>query len=202
MPPHEIGVTAESGVLAMTGQEEKPGQVDMTGAGGSMPKEYTVVPVPVGALKTTDGNELLSKPVQDLQGHQIGTLEKLIVDTFSGQIQYAILAIEDGTLRSYDGGWAEYIARRAEREAPPPPTEKPREPPKPKAQPVRRRPSELDRLESEIAAREQTIADLERKLAEDWADVETLTAHRRARDELKSLLERWEALFEASGSAT
>jgi hypothetical protein len=97
MPPHGIGVTAESGVLAMTGQEEKPGQVDMTGAGGSMPKEYTVVPVPVGALKTTDGNELLSKPVQDLQGHQIGTLEKLIVDTFSGQIQYAILAIEEGT---------------------------------------------------------------------------------------------------------
>jgi sporulation protein YlmC with PRC-barrel domain len=81
----------------MTGQEEKPGQVDMTGAGGSMPKEYTVVPVPVGELKTTEGNELLSKPVQDLQGHQIGTLETLIVDTFSGQIQYAIVAIEDGT---------------------------------------------------------------------------------------------------------
>jgi sporulation protein YlmC with PRC-barrel domain len=97
MPPHEIGVTAGVGVLAMTGQEEKPGQVDMTGAGGSMPKEYTVVPVPVGELKTTEGNELLSKPVQDLQGHQIGTLETLIVDTFSGQIQYAIVAIEDGT---------------------------------------------------------------------------------------------------------
>ena len=97
MPPHEIGVTAGTGVLAMTGQEEKPGQVDMTGAGGSRPKEYTVVPVPVGELKTTEGNELLSKPVQDLQGHQIGTLESLIVDTFSGQIQYAVVAIENGT---------------------------------------------------------------------------------------------------------
>ena len=63
MPPHEIGVTAGTGVLAMTGQEEKPGQVDMTGAGGSLPKEYTVAPVPVGELKTTEGNELLSKPV-------------------------------------------------------------------------------------------------------------------------------------------
>jgi len=97
MPPHEIGVTAGVGALAMTGQDEKPGQVDMTGAGGSMPKEYTVVPVPVGELKSTEGNELLSKPVQDLQGHQIGTLETLIVDTFSGQVQYAIVAIENGT---------------------------------------------------------------------------------------------------------
>ncbi|HET8721261.1 MAG TPA: PRC-barrel domain-containing protein [Nitrospira sp.] len=97
MPPHEIGVTAETGVLAMTGQEEKPGQVDMTGAGGSMPKDYTVVPVPVGELKTTEGNELLAKPVQDLQGRKIGTLEKLIVDTYSGRIEYAVVAIENGT---------------------------------------------------------------------------------------------------------
>jgi ATP-binding cassette subfamily F protein 3 len=113
------------------------------------------------------------------------------------------LAIEDRTIRSYDGGWAEYVARRAEREAPtppPPPEPKPkrREAPPPKTQ---RRPSELDRLEAEIASREQSVADLERRLAEDWADVETLAAHRRARDELQSLLERWEELFERSSPA-
>jgi len=62
-----------------------------------MPKEYTVIPVPVGELTTTDKNELLSRPVKDLQGHNIGTLEKLIVDTHSNRIEYAILAIEDGT---------------------------------------------------------------------------------------------------------
>lgn len=95
-PPHEIGATAGAGALAMTGQEEKPGQVDMTGAGGSMPKEYTVVPVPVGELKTTESNVLLGKPVKDLQGNNIGTLEKLIVDNYSGQIEYAIVAIENG----------------------------------------------------------------------------------------------------------
>ena len=95
--PHEIGETAGTGLLAMPGQQEKPGQLDMTGAGGSLPKEYTVVPVPVGELKTTEGNELLSKPVKDQQGHKIGTLETLIVDTFSGRIEYAVLAIENGT---------------------------------------------------------------------------------------------------------
>ena len=96
-PPHEIGETAGTGLLAMPGQQEKPGQLDMTGAGGSMPKEYTVIPVPVGELKNTEGNELLSKPVKDTQGHTIGTLEKLIVDTYSGRIEYAIVAIENGT---------------------------------------------------------------------------------------------------------
>ena len=40
------------------------------------------------------------------------------------------------------------------------------------------------------------MAELERKLAEDWTNVETLQAHRRAREELQSLLDRWETVFE------
>jgi hypothetical protein len=51
-------------------------------------------------------------------------------------------------------------------------------------------------LEAEIEAREQAVADLERRLAEDWSDVEVVAEHRRARDELHALLERWELLFE------
>jgi ATP-binding cassette subfamily F protein 3 len=111
------------------------------------------------------------------------------------------LAIEDGRLASYEGGWAEYVRRRDElRAAAAPPVEqKPRrEKPKPAPPPPpqRARPTELDRIESEIAEREATVAELERKLADDWSDVETLAAHRRARDELQSLLERWETAFE------
>jgi ATP-binding cassette, subfamily F, member 3 len=111
------------------------------------------------------------------------------------------LAIEDGRLASYDGGWAEYVRRREELRAAAASTvaepkvrrEKPQPaPPRPKPS----RPTELDRIESEIAEREAAVAELERKLADDWSDVETLAAHRRARDELQSLLERWEAAFE------
>ena len=68
-----------------------------------------------------------------------------------------------------------------------------------RAQPAApKRPNELEQLEAKIAEREQGVAELETKLAEDWGNVETLQAHRRARDELQSLLERWEALFEKS----
>jgi ATP-binding cassette subfamily F protein 3 len=109
------------------------------------------------------------------------------------------LAVEDGTIRGYDGGWAEYIRRRDERAAGLPAPEPRARKPKPKPTPVPRpRPSELEQLESEIAEREAVLAGLERKLADDWADVETLQAHRRARDELQAMLERWEELFERS----
>src|SRR5215208_3257957 len=116
------------------------------------------------------------------------------------------LAIEDGTVKSYDGGWADYVARREEvkesarRQAAADPqaagvtkaSRKPRERPRP------RRPNELERLEAEISAQEQAIADLERRLADDWSDVDTVSAHKHARDQLETLLARWEQVFEAS----
>ncbi|TMK28276.1 MAG: ABC-F family ATP-binding cassette domain-containing protein [Actinobacteria bacterium] len=108
------------------------------------------------------------------------------------------LAVEDGTVRSYDGGWADYVRIRDERRAAAEePVTKPRkERAKVAAKPAPNRPSELERLEAEIAARESAVAELERGLAEDWSDVEKLAEHRRARDELQTLLERWETLFE------
>jgi ATP-binding cassette, subfamily F, member 3 len=106
------------------------------------------------------------------------------------------LAIEDGELHSYDGGWAEMLRRREERSAravkPEPKVERKRKP----AKAAPKRPSELEQIEAEISAREAEVADLERRLASDWSDVETLAAHKQARDSLQALLTRWEDLFE------
>src|SRR6185437_9182761 len=113
-------------------------------------------------------------------------------------VAHRTLAVEDGTIRSYDGGWADYVRRRDELAAPPPPAVEP-EKPKAKAKQQARMPSgptELERTEAQIAEREARIAELERKLAEDWADADTVAAHRAARDELQSLLARWEQLFD------
>jgi ATP-binding cassette, subfamily F, member 3 len=107
------------------------------------------------------------------------------------------LAIEEQRLNSYDGGWAEYVRQREARRSPvPAPSEpKPVRPRKPAQKPPKG-PTELERIESEIAEHERAVADLERQLADDWSDVETLAAHRQARDDLQALLQRWEALFE------
>ncbi len=111
------------------------------------------------------------------------------------------LAIEDGELKAYDGGWADLVRRREERAA----SERasntvlqakvPKSKPKP-AVPKKPRPSELEKLEAEIAVQEAEVAELETKLAADWTDVDVLAAHKRSRDALTALLERWERLFE------
>jgi ATP-binding cassette, subfamily F, member 3 len=113
------------------------------------------------------------------------------------------LAIEDGALRSYDGGWAELLRRREERAArekpdPPPVVERAKPAEKPAPKPKSRRAGELEKIEAEIAAREAEVAELEAKLAYDWTDVDVLAAHKRSRDALTALLERWERLFETA----
>ena len=107
-----------------------------------------------------------------------------------------IVAVENGRLRSYDGGWADYARIRERRDGAAArsrrcrrrsrgPSEKPR-------------PNELEQIEASIQARELELAELERRLADDWGNAETLAAHTAAREELQVLLERWEELFEAA----
>ena len=115
------------------------------------------------------------------------------------------LAIEDGELRAYDGGWAELLRVREEREArakPEPPAERAKPAPKPRARrPKSRRRTALELIEAEIAVREAEVAELEKKLAEDWTNVDVLAAHKRSRDALTALLGRWEQLFEERADA-
>jgi ATP-binding cassette, subfamily F, member 3 len=124
-------------------------------------------------------------------------------------VAHRTLAVQDGGIASYDGGWADYVRKRDElaaaavaaAEPPPAPAPKRRaQRPRPE-QPNAARPSELERLEAEIARREQEVKALERRLAEDWSNVDAISAHRRAREELTALLARWEALFEQAQQA-
>ena len=82
------------------------------------------------------------------------------------------------------------------RPEPKPPKEKPVKLRRPQSRPKPGPPSELERVEAQIAAVELRIVELEGRLAGDWSDMDVLTAHRAARDELQELLLRWEELFE------
>jgi ATP-binding cassette subfamily F protein 3 len=112
------------------------------------------------------------------------------------------LAIEDCSLRSYEGGWAELIRRREERERAEaaPAVVKPQKRKPLAAKPTPSGPSPLEVVEADIQRQEAAVAELEQKLAEDWGNVELLAAHRVARNELQALLARWETLFERSGA--
>jgi len=106
------------------------------------------------------------------------------------------LAVEECRLRSYEGGWAEYVQRRSESDTSRglAPGRVERRQPQPTPPPARS--SELERLEASIEAKEEAIADLERRLAEDWGNADLVASHRRERDELAALLARWEELLE------
>jgi ATPase subunit of ABC transporter with duplicated ATPase domains len=114
------------------------------------------------------------------------------------------LAIEDGALRSYDGGWAEYArvlseraiserTRSEEQSSVPAKADKALV-----AQP--KRPRAIVELEAEIEAKESEVAELERRLAGDWANVDAAASYRHAREELEALLARWELLFDQTSA--
>ena len=109
------------------------------------------------------------------------------------------VAVEEHTLHSYEGGWADLVQAREERTAPPPVVERvPKEPKVPRATAKKKGPTEIEQVERRIATLEQHVAQLEAKLAEDWTNMDTLTEYRTSRDELQELLVRWEALFETA----
>jgi ATP-binding cassette subfamily F protein 3 len=114
-----------------------------------------------------------------------------------------IVAIEGRELRSYDGGWADLQLARstAASVSKEPKQQKGVSPPRAsRSRVASKQPSELELVEAQIAEAEARVGELERRLAGDWTDMDVLTAHRAARDQLKELLERWEELFESAQS--
>lgn len=89
-----LGEGAGTGELAIPGKQDKPGQLDMTGAQGYPPKQYSILPIPIGELKDADENPLLHSPVKNLDGTIIGSLKRLMIDSNKGQIEYAVVSLQ------------------------------------------------------------------------------------------------------------
>ena len=178
----------EKPVVALSGGERRRLALALVVASGA---NFLVVDEPTNHLDL-ESREALEAALEAFPGTVLlVSHDRALLDAAAQRT----LAIEDGALNSYDGGWADYVRAREARAAPPPPP--PAEPkPVKVAKPRKPAPSELERIEAQIAERESVVAALERRLAEDWNDVETLAAHRQARDELQSLLQRWESAFE------
>lgn len=90
-----LGESTATGVPAVTGQQKKPGQVDMTGPHGNPPKEYAVLPVPLGALKSVNDDSLLHSPVMNAKGQVVGSIAGVLMDSHTGQIEYAVVRLDD-----------------------------------------------------------------------------------------------------------
>jgi ATP-binding cassette subfamily F protein 3 len=118
--------------------------------------------------------------------------DRALLDAVAGRL----LAVESHDVRSYPGGWADYVRAQEEDAAPAPPSPKPRR--ERPARPAKPQPTPLDLVERDVERAEARLAELEGKLAEDWGDAALVDQHRAARGELDRLLRQWESLFDAS----
>jgi ATP-binding cassette subfamily F protein 3 len=178
----------EKPVAALSGGERRRLALAHVVASGA---NFLVLDEPTNHLDLA-GREALEAALEAFGGTVLlVTHDRALLDAVSGRL----LAIEDRRLVSYSGGWAEYRRRRDAEPAPatPPPPRPKREKPR-RETPTGPRPVEL--VEREIARTEERVAELERQLADDWTNVDLVAAHRAARDELATLLSRWEALLE------
>lgn len=81
-------------VFAQTGQHA-PGSMDMTSGKDATPSEYAVLPLARGQKKEATNNSLVGDEVKGKDGQIIGTLDKLIMDTKTGKIEYGVVSLAD-----------------------------------------------------------------------------------------------------------
>ena len=112
-------------------------------------------------------------------------------------------AFEDGRLRDYPGGWAEYrTAHQADHDEPPPPAKQPDPSRGPEARrrraAERRATADAKQLERDIERAEAALRELEEELADPslWADGRTAAKstrrHEEAKERVEELYARWE----------
>jgi len=106
-----FGESAGTGELAIPDRQDKPGQLDMTGPQGYPPKQYALLPVPSGKFMTVSQHVLPYSSVCTPDGKIVGSLETLIMDSETGQIEYAVVLMND-TNRLEVAPWARFKIRR------------------------------------------------------------------------------------------
>jgi len=184
--------THERSVTALSGGERRRLALALLVASGA---NFLVLDEPTNHLDV-ESREALEAALEAFPGTVLlVSHDRALLDAVPDRI----VAFEGGVLRSYEGGWADMERERsaAAEEADEDIPEEPLAPARAaRSRSAKRTPSELERLEAEIATAEARVAELERTLSDDWTNMDVLTAHRAARDELTALLARWEVLFE------
>ena len=87
------GLLCAAPVFAQTGQHT-PGSLDMSNTKDPTPSEYAVLPLARGQKKEAK-SDLVGEEIKGKDGQVIGTLDKLIMDSKTGKIEYGVVNFAD-----------------------------------------------------------------------------------------------------------
>jgi Ni/Co efflux regulator RcnB len=90
-----MGDSTGTGELAIPGRQAGAGQLDMTITEGYPQKQYAILPVPFGEFKVSKDESLLRRPVKDADGNFLGSIDSLLMDSDTGQIEYAVVLLKE-----------------------------------------------------------------------------------------------------------
>jgi ATP-binding cassette subfamily F protein 3 len=191
------GEAAEKPVDGLSGGERKRLSLAALVASGA---NVLVLDEPTNHLDL-ESREALEAALQDFPGSVLlVSHDRALLDAVGTRT----VAVEDGTLHSYVGGWPEYVRVRAEREADEkaakrakPKAAAPAPPPKPAAK--RPNPQKVEKLEARIAAAEAALQAVEEELADPsaWNDPRTAAKSTKRHAEAKKAVEDLYAEYEA-----
>jgi hypothetical protein len=79
----------------MPNQGSQQGTLDMTRTNDPTPSEYAVLPLARGQKQEVKNHELVGEEIKGKDGKPIGQLEKLIMDTKTGKVEYGVVTFAD-----------------------------------------------------------------------------------------------------------
>ena len=169
----------------------------MLGAVVAQGANWLVLDEPTNQLDL-DGREALERALEAFPGAVLlVSHDRALLDGVADRVVH----LGHEGLRSFRGGWAEFVGQRELERQPPPKKQKgnakSRERRKLGSTPgPRSAERDLRRVEEEISELEASLARLEEQLSERWDDAELQAAHTRAGGKLSAALARWEELAE------
>jgi ATP-binding cassette subfamily F protein 3 len=189
------GEAAEKPVAGLSGGERQRLSLACLVAGGA---NVLVLDEPTNHLDL-ESREALESALQDFPGSiLLVSHDRALLDAVGSRT----VAVEDGTLHSYVGGWPEYVRIREERKNAPKVAKATKPKAKAKAAPAPRQTNgaAVKNLEAEIERAEAALAAIEAELADPqaWNDPrsaeKSTKRHARAKRELDKLYAQWESV--------
>jgi ATP-binding cassette, subfamily F, member 3 len=197
------GEAAEKPLDGLSGGERRRLSLAILMNGSPRPPNVLVLDEPTNHLDL-ESREALEAALQAFPGSLLLiSHDRALLDAVGTRT----VAVEDGTLRSYVGGWPEYLRVREERAeaertakrakpakaAPKPAAAKPLEPSKNQRRQAKRIEAEIEAAEAELAALEEELAD-----PTAWNDprsaAKSTKRHEQAKRQLQDLYAEWEAV--------